>query len=178
MKNLLFLLTILATACSTSTSDEVAVLAPTTIQFSAELDSLPVGILIQHSKDTVYAELNLKDPEVRGIYKWGYATTVSAIDNEITITKFGGFDYHEGRWIESAGIYDRPFSTSEFEKWYSCPGGAMIPEASFTDSNNWTKGNKLNIDTRRALWYFIGVDETGKKWKGIKEIVYVGKMEE
>ena len=140
------------------------------------LRNIPIGIEVNHSKEIVYAEFNEKDPEKRGKYKWHYETTVKSTIEDLTIIEFGAYIWANKIWSQKT-IYDRPFNKEEFAKWYSCSDGELIKGKEFTDFNNWNKGNTLDGKTHKTLWYFIGVNKSGEKYKGTAEIISVHKFE-
>ncbi|WP_027418199.1 hypothetical protein [Crocinitomix catalasitica] len=124
----------------------------------------------------VYTELNEKDPEKRGKYKWHYETTVKSTNEDLTIIEFGAYLLMNGNW-EKTSIYDRPFNSEEFAKWYSCPNGELEKGVGYSDFNNWSKGDKLDSKTQETLWYYIGVNNVGKKFKGTAKIISIHKFQ-
>ncbi|MDC1361944.1 hypothetical protein N8203_02430 [Crocinitomicaceae bacterium] len=173
--SILLLIAILISSCA-SNEKKVNQVKSTIVPFPKELINIPTGIEVNHSKEVVYAELNKKDPETRGKYKWHFETTVNSIDEDLTITEFGAYVLIDGKWDNHATIYARPFNNEEFEKWYECPEGILTKKKKFTDFNNWSKGNNLDGKTRKTLWYFIGINSQGKKYKGTKEIITISKL--
>lgn len=122
-----------------------------------DLDKLPVGIKVIHDPEEPYATPAGKGDKAK--YTWKYKTTVTAIDGDITIVEFGGFSYHDGKWI-----IGKPFSAKEFAQWYKCPKALLKKGESYTDPMNWSNDNQLRAG--KTLWYFIGVDEKGNRVKG------------
>jgi len=141
-----------------------------------KLAKIPTGIEVTHSKTIVYAIPNKKDPEKYGQYKWHFETTVSPSNEDLTITEFGAYLWDGKEWVFSS-IYGRPFNPEEFSKWYSCESAVIKKGKSFTDNNNWSKADQLNGQKRRTLWYFIGVNAEGKKFKGTAEVTTIGELE-
>ena len=143
-----------------------------------KIQELPIGLSIEYSSDTVYAINNTKDPEKSGAYQLLFSTSVRAIHQNLEIIEFGGFMWHQGKWVFFS-IYDRPFNQEEFEKWYSSPTGILKKGIPYTDENNWlAKTNCLNGQTIRALWYFIAHNKQGEKFVGAKEIVGILSQKE
>lgn len=141
------------------------------------LRNIPTGIEVSHSKKNVYAIQNKKDPEKYGKYKWHFETTVSSINDDLTIIEFGAYLWDGNEWV-SRSIYNRPFNQNEFSKWYSCENALIKKGHSFTDFNNWTKGDSLDGEKKRTLWYFIGVNADGEKYKGTAEVLTIGELEQ
>lgn len=89
------------------------------IELPEKLKSIPLGIEVKHSKTNVYAEFNEKDPEKFGKYKWHFETNLRSPNENLKIIEFGTYLRKGNKW-EFAFIYDRPFNSEEFAKWYSC----------------------------------------------------------
>ena len=151
------------------------------IQFSFCQDIPPAlkkyntGIVVNHSKDTIYAELYKGNKANRKKYIWRYKTTVMAINKQLKIIEFGGYHKIDGKWASNT-IYGRPFNNSEFSKWYNCKNGILTIGKEFTDVNNWTTSNTLDGNYKTGLMYFIGIDSDGEKVIGYKRYVLVGKI--
>lgn len=149
---------------------------PKDVQLPEKLKNITTGIEVTHSKNNVYAIPNKKDIDKYGKYKWHYETTVSATNENLTIVEFGAYVWSGNKWVFNT-IYNRPFNKEEFSKWYSCENAFIEKGQSFTDHNNWGKGDILDGKKSKTLWYFIGVNKSGEKFKGIAEIVTIGKLE-
>jgi hypothetical protein len=145
--------------------------------FPEKIRTLPKGMEVSHSKREVFAEINEDDPEKYGQYKWHFATSVSCIYPELVITEFGAYQWTGDEW-EFKSIYDRAFNPEEFSEWYSCPEAIIVREETYTDSNNWSKGNVLSGERSKSLWYFIGQDGHENNYVGWSEIITVGKVSE
>jgi hypothetical protein len=167
MKNVinLIILAIFITSCSQINMNSE--------NWPEKLTSLETGIVVQHSADTVYATINKKDPEKRGKYQLKFTTTVYATKEDLKIIEFGGYTWKDNQWVFSS-IYDRPFNTDEFEKWYGAKDGKLILGEKISDTDNWlAKTNELTGQTFKGLWYFIGENTNHEKFIGVKEIVGV-----
>lgn len=57
-----------------------------------------------------------------------------------------------------------PFTAENFAEWYSCKDAGVTPGNDFADPKNW--GGSETLNHGKALWYFIGVDENGRRIKG------------
>lgn len=128
-----------------------------------ELDKLPVGIKVTHEPKVALATLTGKSDR-RQKYTWWYKTTVSATDGDITITEFGAFAWHDGKWVPGTTFTGKPYTTAEFAEWYKCPKAALKKGESFSDPTNWSTAPELRAGKSR--WYFVGVDAKGKRVKG------------
>jgi hypothetical protein len=100
-------------------------------------------------------------------YQWLFETEVRAIDRSLTILKFGICAWDGTQWIlpsdnrrYNAGILGQ----TEFKEWYSCPSGRIVPGKSAIDAENWA-GSRTRTPFRQK-WFFIAVDENGKRFKG------------
>ncbi len=152
----------------------------TATEFSAPLPSklrqFEIGLDVEHHTDTVYASINTKDPEQRGKYQLQFTTTVSTNHQKIKIIEFGAYLLVNNEWTFKS-IYNRPFNSEEFEKWYKCPDAILESGKSYRDTDNWLgKTNNLNGTTMNSLWYFLGETEKGKKLIGISEVIGIWKL--
>lgn len=128
-----------------------------------DLDKLTVGLKVEHDPSPVAASLSDKEDQ-HGKYTWSYKTTVSALaDKEITIVEFGSYVWVKDTWVFST-YTKKPFTAKDFADWYSCPDAKLKPGKSFSDPKNWGKGDDL-VESK-VRWYFIGVNENGKRVKG------------
>ncbi|MHB1458076.1 MAG: hypothetical protein ACYC0V_14295 [Armatimonadota bacterium] len=126
----------------------------------AELASLPIGLEVCHNPNPVSASLDGRSGRK---YTWLHSTTVKALNDDVEITEFGAFSWHNGRWIFST-IYARPFTQEEFAEWYSCPNAIIRKGEVATDPNNYS-GRDVLIPGK-SKWYFIGITKSGKRVKG------------
>lgn len=133
------------------------------------------GIIVTHSKDTIYAEVYNGSKPNRMKYVWNYETSVKTKNKELEIVEFGGYNYINNEW-DSNTIFGRPFNKSEFSKWYSCENGILKLGETYSDKKNWTTSDYIYGDTKTGLWYFIGKDSNGQKYIGYKKFVLVGKL--
>lgn len=154
-------------SCSSSIQEEVSL--------PEKLAIIPTGIEVVHSKTNVYAIQNEKDPVKYGQYKWQFETTVSSTNENLTIVEFGAYLWNGADWVFRS-IYGRPFNQQEFSKWYSCENALIKKGQTCTDHNNWSKVDRLNGERIRTLWYFIGVNDKGQKFKGTSEVVTIGEL--
>lgn len=145
-------------------------------ELPAKLQGIPDGINVSHNKQIVYAIKNQKDPKKYGKYKWQFETTVSSLSEELTITEFGAFVLSNGKWVQKS-LYNRPFNSQEFAKWYSCEDAILQKGKSYTDHNNWSKANVLNGKKTLVLWYFIGKNKDEVEFKGIAQVITIGALE-
>lgn len=138
-----------------------------------ELASLPDGIEVVHSPNPVGA-VEDGHPATQYKYRWIYRTTLKSKRGAITIEEFGCFAYHNESWTFS-NFTGAPFSSQDFAEWYSCADAKLLPGASFSDPSNWTGSNELQAG--RMKWYFIGVDEDGRRIKGEGIIHTLARLE-
>lgn len=96
-------------------------------------------------------------------YTYLYETSVQTTVGRLTISEFGSFGWHNGRWAFS-NYTGRPFTTEDFASWYSCPDGVLVPGEVFRDPENWSGAERPKAGKMR--WYYIGIDAAGKRYKG------------
>jgi hypothetical protein len=139
-----------------------------------ELATLPEGIEVIHTPNPVRA-VEEPQPGRPRTYRWIYQTTVRSKRGTVTIEEFGCFGWHDGRW-EFANFTGKVFSRRDFAEWYSCPEGKLLPGQDAVDPSNWTGGDE-HLDAGKSLWYFIGVDEAGRRVKGEAIVERVAEVE-
>jgi hypothetical protein len=137
-----------------------------------EITALPVGLVVTHSPNPVKARRGGLSGTA---YTWVFETSVTSVEEPVTVTEFGGFGWFEGRWV-FANFTGIPFTAEEFADWYSCPGAKVTPGRSFTDPTNWS--GDATLRSGKALWYFVGVTSDGRRVKGEAVIEKLGTLEE
>lgn len=166
----IFWITLLFVGCESSTGERP------NDELPARIAELQEGLRVSHSTDTIYASINTKDPDTRGKYQMKFATSVETKVGDLEIVEFGSYLWKSGKW-EFTSIYNRPFNSEEFNKWYGADNGKILKGEKYTDADNWLgKSNDLNGKTYKALFYFIGKNDHGQKFVGWKEIVGVMKL--
>ena len=135
-----------------------------------EVSALPVGLQVTHSPNPVKAQLGGRSGNR---YTWVFKTSVWTVGEPVTITEFGAFAWHKGRWV-SATFTGKPFTPEDFADWYSCPG-AKIAGDTYSDPANW--GGDSVLRDGKALWYFVGTTPDGKKVKGEAIIEKLSQIE-
>lgn len=128
-----------------------------------ELASLPEGIEVVHSPNPVHAVAE-QQPGHRPTYRRVYRTTVRSKSRAVTVQEFGSFAWLNGRWV-FANFTGQVFSGRDFAEWYSCPDGKLLPGREAIDPSNWSGGIE-QLQAGKMRWYFIGVDEEGRRVKG------------
>jgi hypothetical protein len=136
-----------------------------------ELDSLPVGLLVVHSPNPAKAA---ESAEGRWRYVWPYKTTVQATGRAVRIVEFGVFSLRDGTWVFS-GINGKTYSAADFVDWYACPGGIVGQDRPCFDSQNWS--GRSSLKESQSLWYFVGVDDEGRRVKGEGVITLTGSLQ-
>jgi hypothetical protein len=142
----------------------------------AELEQLPVGLKVVQSPETAKAVTKLSIDGRPGEYTWVYRTEVIAIDRDLTIVEFGAFHWDGTEWQLGPTVTGTPFGTKEFAEWYSCENGTIRRRQSFADPVNWHSTNELVASKTR--WFFIGVDNAGKRFRGDAVIEFAGDLGE
>jgi hypothetical protein len=69
----------------------------------------------------------------------------------------------DGRWGFST-VTGEPYTPRDFGEWYSCPLAIVPRGGRCWDPKNWSGRDELREGLTR--WYFIGVDERGRRVKG------------
>jgi hypothetical protein len=133
---------------------------------------LPVGIEVTHSPNPVKA---MHGGRSGYPYTWLYRTSVRSLTQTLTIEEFGSFHFVNGQW-RFANYTGKPFAISDFAEWYSCTDGTLKPGVEFSDPNNWSGSQTL--EAGRKLWYFVGVDASGKRWRGSAVVEELAAVEE
>jgi len=129
------------------------------------LSVLPKKLSVTHSPNPVTPKLG----GASGLkYTWTYKTTVSSLDESIRIIEFDSFHWTNGHWV-FMNYTGKPFGQKEFADWYSCPGGQMEPGKPYSDPSNW--GGSNDGQGGRILWFYVGLDPSGRKVQGSAEIV-------
>lgn len=146
------------------------------------IKDIPVGIYVINEPDTIYAELN-KKPESK--YIWKHTTTLKALKNDLKIIEFGTYNFKNSKWV--LGNYTKkPFTIENFDKWYCliknglitfdfCKNGKIIKGQEYIDASNYSIRNDTLVN-RNGLWYYIGIDTTGKKFMGYGRYATINKL--
>ena len=95
-----------------------------------ELWSLPSALTVAHAPDSVSA--SFAGP---GGSRWTHSTTVSVIENPVTILEFGYLVERDGHWV-FASESGSPYAPEDFARWYDCPGAVLQPGKTYTDASN------------------------------------------
>lgn len=125
-----------------------------------DIRRFPVGLRVTHFPNPVGATQGGRSGYA---YTWQYETSVEAINKELTIVEFGIFFERDDTWIFS-NYTGKPFTGQDFAEWYSCPEARLSPASPAKDPQNWTGSNELR--SVRNLWYFIGTDSRGERFRG------------
>jgi hypothetical protein len=136
-----------------------------------EVSSLPVGLEVVHSPARSKAQRGGPSGDR---YTWVYHTTVRALKEPVRIIEFGAFVRQGNRWAFTTHTGE-PFTPDDFAEWYSCPGARLLPGKEYTDPSNWGGGNEIRAAS--VLWYFIGLDERGRKVKGEAVVEELAQLE-
>ncbi|MBE0567030.1 MAG: hypothetical protein IH621_13800 [Krumholzibacteria bacterium] len=135
-----------------------------------DLDSLPIGLEVVHTPDTVLAD----STGASGYkYTWTFKTTVRSTGAAVTIQEFGSLMEENGRWV--LGNFTKKFFTqNDFAEWYSCPGGTVTSENEFSDPSNWVGSNCLRPG--KTKWFYVGIDDKGNRVKGEAIVEELAKL--
>ncbi|MFH2142733.1 MAG: hypothetical protein ABIJ97_09940 [Bacteroidota bacterium] len=145
--------------------------------------NLPVAIEVRHEPDTIYAKIHDVDSSK---YKWSHYTSVKALNSNIQIIEFGTYNYKNNEWV-LGNLSSKPYKAKEFEKWYfkktsdsfvsweNCKGAYLIKDQEYVDPSNWSISNTELVE-RKGLWYYIGIDDSGKKVCGYGRYVTIPEL--
>jgi hypothetical protein len=92
-------------------------------------------------------------------YFWKHNTSVVSVESNVQITEFGAYIFYNDQWNLRVTM-----DTREFAKLFDCPKGLMKQGEPYTFVKNWRGDTRLYGGW--ALWYFIGVDESGNQVGG------------
>ncbi len=148
------------------------------------IKDLPVGISVNNEPDTIYAEINTKGNKK---YIWKHTTTITALYNDLKILEFGTYNYKNETWVLGDSS-KKPYNSNDFDKWYCrkkngiitfdyCKEGYISKNLEFIDPSNFCI-RKDSLVSRNGLWYYIGVDSSGKKVMGYGRYTTVGKLKD
>lgn len=132
--------------------------------------SLPEGIKVTHTPSKVHA---VKGGRSGMNFTYSYATAVQSTVGPLTIVEFGAFGPYQGKW-EFGTNTGKPFTPKRFEEWYSCPSAKLLPSETYTDPQNFTGAEKPFRGV--TLWYFIGENPYGQKFRGTSLIETVSDL--
>jgi hypothetical protein len=136
----------------------------------AKLQYIPNGIEIKHTPVSVYAG---KDANDTNYYYWFHRTSVKAESEDLEITEFGTYTWFHGHWAAST-VTEKTFTNKDFADWYNCPDGILKKGKVYEDKSNWYRST--NLQDLKVLWYYIGKNEKGEKFKGTALIEYLPKL--
>ena len=146
------------------------------IRSVTDLERIPVGIKVVQSPEMAKAVKKLPVDGRRGEYSWVYRTEVTALDKDLTIVEFGAFHWDGAEWQLGPTSNGTPYGTKEFAEWYSCEDGVLKKGQSASDPVNWNSLDELVPG--KAKWFFIGMDETGKKYRGDAVVEFAPELGE
>jgi hypothetical protein len=146
------------------------------------LQGLPLGIEVWHEPDTLMAVKWEKDTTR---YVWKHQTYMFAYVSDLKIIEFGTYNYKHGKW-ELGNINKKLYGPDELGMWYvqfdkglvkweHPEDGLVKKDVVYFDPSNYSIKNKELVH-RRGLWYFIGVDSTGKKYAGYGRYVALPEL--
>jgi hypothetical protein len=134
-----------------------------------ELENIPNGIEIGHNPQTVSAVYNEKD----SMYYWFYKTSIKPVREDIEITEFGAYNWAGDHWVFST-VSGKPFEPKDFSEWYKCKNAKMKKGKEYSDEKNWNRLRELQ--SGKALWYYIGKNSKGELFKGTAIVNYLPEL--
>lgn len=118
-----------------------------------KLRSLPVGILVQHHPNPVFAVR-----EGDGVV-WRHDTTVQSLVGDLTLVEYGAYLHSVQGWRLRVAL-----KPDLFARVYRCPGARLRKGRVYTDLDNSRHGDRPIPGD--ALWYFLAKDAKGTVYKG------------
>ena len=124
-----------------------------------ELRQIPVSLIIYHTPNPNYPELN-KDAS-SSQYVWKHATSIWSPDQNFEFVSAGSFIwYSEEGWKHNVVL-----NKKQFAQRFNCLKGKIEKGIRYTFEKNYRYGNDLFGGD--ALWYVIAKDENGNLHKGM-----------
>jgi hypothetical protein len=125
-----------------------------------DLESLPTGLKVTYSPPLVEARQGGRS----GFrYTWTYSTSVAATGAPVTIEEFGALGWVDGAWVFRDEQH-KTYSAKVFAEKYTCPKAQVLAGKVYTCDDAWSGADQLR--PYRCKWYFIGIDERGRRVKG------------
>ena len=131
-----------------------------------KIDTLKKALRVNQFPNPVKASL---DPEKEGTYFWKHTTSVMSPESKVQVIEIGAYLFYNNQWNLRAS-----YSPKEFAKWFNCPKAVMKAGEPYTFSDNWRRDTRLYGGW--AMWYFIGIDESGQKVCGYDKIHTLREM--
>lgn len=128
----------------------------------AELNSLPVGLVVSHNPEPVHA--TLYSPSLSGV-QWKHNTTVTATESPVSLIEYGYFVKRNGQWEFSYGTQvPLSYDSKDFAIMFACPDAKLKPGESYTNLENRSVIDC--VPEQMVKWFFIGLDDKGNRVKG------------
>ena len=140
-------------------------------RYLEDIRQLPEGIRVTHTPNVVSAVMRGDE------FVWEYQTRVEALHSELVILEFGAFVLHRGQWQLANSS---PFFSRSFADWYKCQHAVLPTDIVLrvgmpaVDPQNWSRGTRLR--SSRTLWYYIGQDPSGRRFRGEAEVELRGTL--
>ena len=135
----------------------------------AEYGTPPEGLIpekIQNIPRTieVFHFPKINDPiKIKNRYYWKHSTGILSKTDNITIIEYGAFLYYNNQWN-----LRKTYEIKELDKTFGTKKQKLDQAQPYIWKNNWRTDNRLFGGW--ALWYFIGIDSSGKKVCGYETI--------
>jgi len=146
------------------------------------LKDLPKGIEVWHEPDTLRAVKWEKDTTK---YIWKHETYLFSDVGDLIIKEFGTYNFRDGEWI-LGNLNKKLYGPEEMEEWYVKYENGMVKwehpvygliekNVVYFDPANYSIKNS-ELVSRKGLWYYIGVDSTGKEYMGYARYVAIPEL--
>ncbi len=131
------------------------------------LAKLPRELVIHHFPSPTYASEEPDQKKYR--YFWKHLTTVLSPSEAVEVTECGAYIFYDGQW--NLRVQHTPM---EFARLFHCPKAKLTPGQPYTFPENWRTDNRLQGGW--ALWYVIGIAESGRKVCGFGILETAGEL--
>jgi hypothetical protein len=126
-----------------------------------KLREVPVGIIMFHTNNPNYPELNDDTLRSDAKYVWKHSTMAISKIEDLFVVEAGSYIwYNESGWKENMS-----FSAKEFERYFKCGDATLKVDAEYIYEKNYRYGNQLYGGD--ALWYILAKDKSGRMYKGL-----------
>ncbi len=115
-----------------------------------EIDNI---LMVNHFPDVVHPFQDEKDTT---LYNWKHTTSVLSLEEDVIITEFGAYIFYDDKWNERV-----VYGPKEMDKFFGTKKARLKKGQPYTFNDNWRAGTK--VFGGWAMWYFVGLDEEGKK---------------
>lgn len=142
---------------SISSSSQIKYGTPSEKDIPEKLQKLPKKIIVKNFPVVV-------DPiKINDRYYWKHNTLIFSKESKITITEYGAYLFYNGKWN-----LRKSYPLKELNKNFGTKKQVLKQAQPYTWNNNWRTDNRLFGGW--AMWYFIGITDSGENICGYEMI--------